>query len=371
MTPGESTGPARTGRLTASVVGAGTGGWLSIDALATLNEYQLVSVADIRPDARKAVATRFPGIRTFEHAADMFSECPADVICVSTYASTHEQIALQAVETPVRGLLLEKPLSHDAAGARRLLGAVKMLGLPVVVPHGLLTRGTPLEVKRRLQAGDIGQIRMVGIESRGWDLINAGIHWLHYTLSVLDGEEVSDVLAAVDSTTRTYRDGLQVETESAVLARTTAGTRILVNSGDYLPTSHARKEAVFRFVGTGGVAEFCGWDPGFQMISASAGDEHPGLPPEPALIGHARYLHDLAGMIATGARDYAGAERSVAALEVCEAAYLSARLGCNVTLPLSEFVAPEPSGWQPGSPYDGQGGGRDGRQLNWRTTANE
>lgn len=87
------------------------------------------------------------------------------------------------------------------------------------------------------------------------------------------------------------------------------------------------------------------------------------LPPEARLTGHAKYLHDLAGMIATGDRDYSGAERSVAALEVCEAAYLSARLGCNVTLPLGQFVPPQPSGWEPGSPYDGRGGGRDGRQL--------
>jgi hypothetical protein len=120
---------------------------------------------------------------------------------------------------------------------------------------------------------------------------------------------------------------------------------------------------VFRFVGTAGVAEFCGWEPGFQLISAIGGDANAPVPPEPELIGHAKYLHDLAGMIASGRRDYSGADRSVEALEVCEAAYLSARLGCNVTLPLGDFVAPERSDWEPGSPYDGQGGGRNGRQL--------
>jgi hypothetical protein len=49
---------------------------------------------------------------------------------------------------------------------------------------------------------------------------------------------------------------------------------------------------------------------------------------------------------------------------MCEAAYLSGRNGgVPVTLPVAEFVMPQRVDWQPGMPYSGQGGGRNGRTL--------
>jgi hypothetical protein len=64
-----------------------------------------------------------------------------------------------------------------------------------------------------------------------------------------------------------------------------------------------------------------------------------------------------------GLRDYSIAEGSLQALELVEAAYLSARAGCQVWLPLSEFEPPAQGEWVPGQPYEGTGGGRDGRKL--------
>ena len=64
-----------------------------------------------------------------------------------------------------------------------------------------------------------------------------------------------------------------------------------------------------------------------------------------------------------GAPDYAIAESSLMALELCEAAYRSAAQGCLVTLPLETFVPPPTNDWAPGQPYSGRGGGRDGRRL--------
>jgi hypothetical protein len=61
--------------------------------------------------------------------------------------------------------------------------------------------------------------------------------------------------------------------------------------------------------------------------------------------------------------DYALAESSLMALELCEAAYLSHRYRCAVSLPLSNFVPSPLTDWDPGQPYRGEGGGRDGRKL--------
>ncbi|MGH3146452.1 MAG: hypothetical protein ACRDTR_11695, partial [Rubrobacter sp.] len=78
---------------------------------------------------------------------------------------------------------------------------------------------------------------------------------------------------------------------------------------------------------------------------------------------HQRHLEGMADMISAGAPDYSIPEGSLLALELCEGAYLSNRHRCRVTFPVDEFVPPRPTEWDPGTPYSGVGGGRDGRKL--------
>jgi hypothetical protein len=87
------------------------------------------------------------------------------------------------------------------------------------------------------------------------------------------------------------------------------------------------------------------------------------VPYEFPVFGHQRHLEHLADMIASGEHHYRIPEGSLLALEVCEGAYLSSRHRCQVTFPLESFTPPPPTDWDPGQPYSGVGGGRDGRKL--------
>ena len=78
---------------------------------------------------------------------------------------------------------------------------------------------------------------------------------------------------------------------------------------------------------------------------------------------HQRHLENLLPMIASGKPDYSLPESSLAALEICEAAYRSARHGVEVRFPLDQFRIPVPNDWEPGELYNGLQGGRDGRKL--------
>ena len=74
------------------------------------------------------------------------------------------------------------------------------------------------------------------MESPRWDIFNAGIHWLQF-FGALTDSPVEMVLTAADTSERTFRDGMQVETEAITMARTTNGVRVLLNTGDHLPVS--------------------------------------------------------------------------------------------------------------------------------------
>jgi predicted dehydrogenase len=350
-------------RYTASVVGAGSGGGLSMAALAASGRFGLAAVCDVDPQALARAAAKYPGIHAYASPTEMFARSPTDVVCVSTWAPSHRSIAEAALRVDLKGILVEKPVGDTTAAARTTVDAVRARGIPLCVPHGLLVAPHATEILARVRRGDIGALSLVEIECDKWDIINAGIHWLNYFVALTGGDPVEYVIAQCDRGTRTWRDGMQVETFAVTYAATRSGVRVVMNTGDFVKTGRAGKGTLFRLVGTGGTIEFWGWESAYRILDAN----HPiGSLIEverDARTNHQRHLEILADQMDSGRPDYTWAESSVAALELVEAAYLSSRLGCRVDLPLSTFVAPPRVDWDPGAPYAGSGGGRDGRKL--------
>ena len=347
---------------TASVVGAGSGGQLSLRALEASDRFQLVAVADIGETACKAAEERHPGIRAFANHRDMFAQCPTDVVCVSTWPPSHLEVTRDALSLPLTGILVEKPVADNAADGCVLLDLLKQKKLPVAVPHGLRVAEHVDRIIARVRNGDIGNLLQIEIQCVKWDIINAGIHWLNFAVALVEEPFVS-VLAACDTSTRTYRDGAQVETLAVTSAQTRSGIRVVMHTGDAIHINHLDASTVFRLFGSAGHIEFYAWASRYRIVNA----KHPAgdlveVPPLPG-TAHQRHLARLADQMDRAAPDYALAESSLSALELCEAAYVSARHGCEVRLPLSQFAPPEKSDWDPARPYSGTGGGRDGRKL--------
>ncbi len=348
---------------TAGVVGAGAGGKLSLAALAASGRFEPIAVADIRADVRQEIETRYPGIRTFASHQEMFAHRPVDVVCVSTYPPSHREVALDALQLPLKGILVEKPLGDTYSAGEDILARVRERRLPIAVPHGLLVARHAQEILERVRNGEIGQLCLVEIQCDKWDILNAGIHWLNFFVTLAGSEPMELVMAQCDTTSRTYRDGLQVETLAVTYAQTRSGVRVVMQTGDYVKISREGKNTLFRLVGTAGMIEFWGWESAYHLLDA----RYPAgrlVEVEPdSRSGHQCHLEALAGQMDNGTPDYTIAESSLMALALCEAAYLSSRHRCAVALPLEQWIPPPPNDWDPGKPYDGRGGGRDGRKL--------
>ena len=350
-------------RLSAAVIGAGSGGTLSIDALIASDDFTLVAVADMSEAALERVRAKDPAIATYTSAEEMFAQSPTDVVCVSTYAPTHLPLTQGALSIPgVKGLLVEKPLGDNTAAGTEILGRIREAGLPVVVPHGLMAQSAALEIVEKVRGGVVGPLRVVEIECTNWDIINAGIHWLQFFVALTGGERVEFVLAAADSSTRTFRDGMQVETDAITLARTVSATRLIMHTGDRVPMSRNDTVALFRIIGDDGFIEFGAYESHYTLVTPGHERVRVDVPPF-EVSGHQRHLEYLAAQIADGSRDYSIPEASLQALEIVEAAYESARVHGTVLLPINGEQPERPADWNPGAPYSGVGGGRNGREL--------
>lgn len=135
-----------------------------------------------------------------------------------------------------------------------------------------------------------------------------------------------------------------------------------MNTGDFVDVNREGRTILFRIVGTAGLVELYGWDGDYDLVSAAHPQGVHVRPEELEGTGHQRRLETMLDALESGDVRYEVAEGSLAALELCEGAFLSHRHRCKVSFPLATFHPPEPNDWQPGEPYSG-GGGRDGRKL--------
>ena len=350
--------------VTASVIGGGVGGRLSLAALQQSAKFRIAAAADVRPQARKALAADFPEARVFASHEEMFAECPTDVVCVSTYPPSHEAVVMAALEVQnLKGLLVEKPLGDTAAAGRRILDAICKRGLPMVVPHNLRALATPTDIVAKIREDAIGDLKLIEVQCDKWDILNAGIHWFEFCLAAAAETPIRSVLAACDNSTRTYRDGMQVETIAVTYVENEKGVRFVVQTGDYVDVNSAGKGLVFRLYGSAGFIEFWGWEPSYLIHNTAHPDGALITPQALPVTGHQWHLERLAGQIAEGKADYRLPVASQTSLEICESAFLSWKHRCLVRFPFASFVPPEPTGWEIGQPYSGVGGGRNGREL--------
>jgi predicted dehydrogenase len=351
---------------TASVVGGGWGGTLNMTGLGNSGRFELVAAADIKPEVCRALEEQYPGIRTFTDYKELFATCPTDVVCVATYAPTHEAITMDALELPLKGICVEKPLGASVAEGRRILEAVKTRGLPMAVPHPLLAEALPLEIIERVQRGDIGDLRLVEVEQDKWDLLNAGIHWFNFFVHLTAFEDMDWILAALDTSDRTYRDSMQVESSGVTYAQTVSGIRYVMHAGDrVLVTEEQGKQTttLFRLVGNEGLITFYGVHPEYRILNAENPEGTDVRPEAFRKTEHEIHLNHMAEQIDSGELDYGIPDSSLTALEYCEAAYLSHRHRCKINFTLETFEPPAPGDWDPGAVYGGVGGGLDGRSL--------
>ncbi len=346
---------------TAAVVGAGGGGKLSLKGLSASDRFDLLAVTDLSPDVQEEIKSLYPGIQTFSNHRDMFAQCPTDVVCVSTWPPSHLEVTRDALNLPLTGIVVEKPLADNASDGRIVCDLIREKNLPVVVPHGLLVSEHVDRILAHARNGELGDIKLIEIQCTNWDIINAGIHWLNFVVNLVD-EPFNHILATCDKTTRTYRDGMQVETLSVTTIQTRSGIRIVMHCGDHL-TVNAEGGIFFRIFGTEGDIEFPGFRSAYRIRNATHPNGEYIDVPRRAGTSHQNHLENLADQMDRGEPNYRVIESSWTSLELCEAAYISARHGCAISFPLADFPLPEKNDWDPGIPYSGSGGGRNGRKL--------
>lgn len=145
--------------LRAGVIGLGMMGANHARVYDEIPDVELVAVADADP-ARLDQVLGGRSARGYDDHRRMLRDEQLDLVSVAVPTRAHLDVALDVIE---RGapLLVEKPLAPTAAEAARLRDAAAAAGVTLTVGHVERFNPAVVELKRRVEAGELGRVYQV------------------------------------------------------------------------------------------------------------------------------------------------------------------------------------------------------------------
>lgn len=193
-------------------IGAGTIARKHADTVTEIG-CNVAAVADIAPDAREAFAETYDVTDTYEAYETMLEDADLDVVLVAVPNALHAECAVAALERDLH-VFVEKPLAHSLAAAERVQAAADRSDGDVLVGFTHVFSTDIQAVRRRVRAGEFGNVYDLNLEyvrrrgipqlgswftrkevSGGGALIDTGVHFLAVALSMLDYPDVETVSA--------------------------------------------------------------------------------------------------------------------------------------------------------------------------------
>lgn len=147
-----------------AVLGAGRIGQIHAANVAANPLAQLIAVVDPFPAAGKALAEKLK-CEYSSSPDEVIARADVDAVVIGTPSDTHAELMLKAARAG-KAVLCEKPVDNDLAKADEAIAELNGLKAKVMMAFNRRFDPSNIELRRAMDAGDIGQIRQVIITSR-------------------------------------------------------------------------------------------------------------------------------------------------------------------------------------------------------------
>lgn len=139
------------------VIGYGYWGPNLVRNFAELEGSRVVAVCDRRPERLAQLARRFPAIYGERDAGAICSDPEIDAIVIATPVASHYELALSALQAG-KHVLVEKPLTSNAAQAAELVREAEARGLVLMVDHTFVYTGAVQKIHELVAAKELGDV---------------------------------------------------------------------------------------------------------------------------------------------------------------------------------------------------------------------
>lgn len=142
--------------LKVAVIGVGAMGGNHARVYSELPGVKLVAVTDVKESVVEQVANRHDASAYTDYVEMLAVEKP-DAVSVVVPTVMHEEVATTVLRAGAH-VLIEKPISADMAGGRRLVSLAHQLKRQLMVGHIVRFNPAIQALKKKLDAGELGRI---------------------------------------------------------------------------------------------------------------------------------------------------------------------------------------------------------------------
>ncbi len=139
------------------VIGYGYWGPNVVRNLTSLEDSQVVTIAEMSPAARARAQKAYPGINVTPDASDVFLSMEIDAVAVVTPVWTHYELAKAALLNG-KHVFVEKPFTSNVAQAEELISLALKKNLKIMVDHTFLFTGAVRKIWKLLDEGTLGKL---------------------------------------------------------------------------------------------------------------------------------------------------------------------------------------------------------------------
>jgi predicted dehydrogenase len=139
------------------VIGYGYWGPNIVRNLSSLEDAEVLSIAEMSPSARNRAQKAYPQINVTPDASDVISSPKIDAIAIVTPVWTHYALAKAALENG-KHVFVEKPFTSNAAQAEELISLAQKKNLRIMVDHTFLFTGAVKKIWQLLDEGTLGKL---------------------------------------------------------------------------------------------------------------------------------------------------------------------------------------------------------------------
>jgi len=120
----------------------------------------LRAICDGNPDALADFAKQYPDATGYSDLKSLLLDSNIDAVCIATPAETHHALIVEALNAG-KHVYVEKPLCLDEEDAQRCIALAKERDLILMVGHLLWYHPMVIEIKRMVDAGELGELRYI------------------------------------------------------------------------------------------------------------------------------------------------------------------------------------------------------------------
>jgi predicted dehydrogenase len=139
------------------VIGYGYWGPNIVRNLTSLEDSQVIAIAEMSAAARKRAQAAYPGITVTADANEVITSPIIDAIAIVTPVWTHFELTKAALENG-KHVFVEKPFTSNVAQAEELIELARKKNLTVMVDHTFLFTGAVKKIAQLIDEGTLGKL---------------------------------------------------------------------------------------------------------------------------------------------------------------------------------------------------------------------